>query len=271
MYHLRNKQKGLSILLIIMILAGVLFSTIPVFAEENIQALTLDSENFTVIGTRGNWVHFDVKGLTHDWQNVDLTEVQADKVSLDNSDSNVAIANLNYFDNKEVWIYFKNEGMTTLTFSYDHPDVKPVTCNVFVEKILPKPDADNVKVTVKFNGEGGKDDFIVENLTVKRGEIKVNGITVDDVLTKSPTAFHALVKATDMKSIPLSLNPENQPFVNSIDGVEGRYDEATDTWYGWHYSVMHDGKWDNDPARGSGVYPISTNDEVLFEYKAFSW
>lgn len=267
MYTLRNKQKGLSILLIIMILAGVLFSTAPVFADDAIQALTLEAKDFTIIRPILGGDKIKLYGLTHDWQRVELSPNQADKVTATSSDTSIAYVYKVSPTKDQYRINTLSEGIAKILFTSSDSTVDPVHSYVVGEHWYTKAPVKNITVNVKFNGKDNQADILNRKVTVSPGqlmtEVDGNQVNVDDTLLKSASALHALVEASKVEpTFTVGIDPSSA-FVASINGVEGEfYDNA---WHGWQYSVNGE-----TPDWGSGIHQIYDDDTVTFEYKAYS-
>ena len=262
-----NVKKKVSLFLALLLLFGVVFSVAPVFAEENIQALTLEPKDFTIIRPVLGGDKVKVYGLTHDWKRVELSKAQKQKITFEIEKPDIVNVlteknTLGYLTKDTFYIYPKKEGMSKVIFKYGDSGVQSVHTVVVGEPWVAKKPAKNITLNVMFNGKNGQQDIINKQLTVAPSQLSVNGKNINDTLLKSPTALHALVKASTIApTFKLDID-ENSGFLKSINGIEGYYDQSAKEWHGWKYKVNT-----VEPEWSAGIHQIYDNDVVTFVYE----
>lgn len=257
-------KRSLSLLMVMIMVLGM--TIIPTFAAGQLAMLTLNSDDFTIVGEIGDTKSITMtNGLDSSYGPV---SIEGSKVQWDSSNSEVVeVTDVTHTDNTStVEFRLHKAGEVKLTASYADSGVQSVHSNIVVVGQSEGP-VSNIEVTIVDEEGISVREETISSLDVfdlatsyKDGGFGV-GFDDADVLKNNPSALHALAKVlTPVEREDADIISQGT-YIQKMLGLEGTWNSDTNSFWGWQYKVNG-----SIPDKAASIYQLGDNMTIEFFY-----
>lgn len=253
-------KRSLSLLMVMIMVLGM--TIMPTFAAGQLAMLTLDSDDFTIVGEIGDTKSITMtNGLDSSYQEVDI---DGSKVQWDSSNLEIVeVTDVTHTDDTStVEFKLKKAGEVKLTASYADSGVQSVHSNIVIEGPAEGP-VSNIEVTIV--DETNNTTLVSKTLgSVSAFSLKDvfgSGFDDADVLKNNPSALHALVDALDNAQRNTLEITSQGTYIQKMLGLEGTWNSDTNSFWGWQYKVNG-----SIPDKAASIYQLEDDMTIEFFY-----